>query len=353
MRKVALGLLVIASSITGIQPAKSADLDAASAALLQAEAELLGKLGPEGKLAAPQKESPKAALRPEAVTPAARAEQKQPVKSAAVQPAPAKKAAEEAAVRAEAPPAKAEPEAEAVPAKAAKAAPEATQPFKSITKEISGELDNLHGENSALKSQVKSQGKTVQSLQAENDALRKELEQSQAQMKALLAKTSQMRNSLLVAETEVERLNSIVQGINHTAAKRDSYRTRDAYASAPRSNRDILLSPAQEQKATEDMPIATVMVDKANLRAGPGMEHSPIMSIAKGTRLAIETKSGDWYRVVAPTGERAWISRDTVAYGRDEKSSPSRTLHVKSFDPSIEDDAMELVRKGVQEREDH
>lgn len=340
MRKVIVGcsLLMLAllsprgSAAQSFAPedVSAKDLDAASAALLQAEAELLDALdrspaAAPAKAAAP-KESPKASLRSE-------------VKTAA--PAPAAKTAVAAAKAAEQP---------AVRVDVKPAAPvknDEAQPFKSMTKEISGELDTLHGENTALKSQVKFQGKTVESLQSENRVLREQLAQSQNQMKTLIARMSQMRNSLMVAETEVERLNSIVQDINHASARGEHYRAQQTYGAPPReAQRDALLTRRQEQKASEDMPIATVIVDKANLRAGPGMGHSPIMSIAKGTRLAIETKSGDWYRVVAPTGERAWISRDTVAYGRDAKSSPSRTVRVKSYDPSIEDEAMELVRKA-------
>jgi len=353
MRKVVLGLSLVVLALLspaaglcadeGLGGADMApnDLDAANAALLQAEAELLDSLDkpaikPDVK-PAPQKESPKASLRSEA--------KPEPVKQPAPAPVAKQPEAEKPVQTAAAAPIK-----KAEPAKPAKPAPAAAakldvQQFKNMTQEISGELENLHGENTALKSQVKFQGKTVQSLQAENNGLREQLRQSQNQLKALIARMTQMRNSLMVAETEVERLNAIVQDINHTSQRREHYRTEQAYGAPQERRRDVLLSPAQERKASEDMPIATVIVDKANLRAGAGMEHSPIMSIAKGTRLAIETKSGDWYRVVAPTGERAWISRDTVAYGKDAQSSPSRTIRVKSYDPSIEDEAMELVRK--------
>jgi uncharacterized protein YgiM (DUF1202 family) len=76
------------------------------------------------------------------------------------------------------------------------------------------------------------------------------------------------------------------------------------------------------------MPIATIVADKAKLRAGPGSEHSEIMSVTKGTRLAVETKKGQWYRVMAPTGQRAWISGDVISFGPDAYSRSGRVLQI-------------------------
>ncbi len=74
-------------------------------------------------------------------------------------------------------------------------------------------------------------------------------------------------------------------------------------------------TPPKAEPAQADLPVATVVVDKAQLRTGPGKDNSPLMAVSKGTRLVIETRQGDWYRVVAPSGARAWVSSDIVAFG--------------------------------------
>jgi uncharacterized protein YraI len=65
-------------------------------------------------------------------------------------------------------------------------------------------------------------------------------------------------------------------------------------------------------KTSSDVAIATVLVDKIYLRSGPGKENSPVMTVAKGVRLTVETRRGDWLRVVTPNNGRAWVSAEVV-----------------------------------------
>jgi len=60
--------------------------------------------------------------------------------------------------------------------------------------------------------------------------------------------------------------------------------------------------------------IVEVSVDKANLRAGPGENHAMVMAISGGSRLIVETEQNGWYRVIAPSGERLWISKSLLDY---------------------------------------
>ena len=196
--------------------------------------------------------------------------------------------------------------------------------------------------------------KEIKKISNENFLLKKKLADSQNRIKTLQTQLAEMRDNLILAETEVERLGNIAKSdcrnisVNTQSYKpsigNSTYSNRKEIRQIPQQ-RDPLLSRQQEQKTNDEMPIATVIVDKANLRAGPGTNNSPIMTIGKGTRLAIETRQGDWYRVVAPTGERAWISRDTIAFGRDPRSSPSRTVKVQGANRNEEEMAIELIRK--------
>ena len=65
-------------------------------------------------------------------------------------------------------------------------------------------------------------------------------------------------------------------------------------------------------------------MQKAFLRAGPGEEHSPLMEVQGGTRLTVEARVGEWYRVISPTGTRAFIRGDVVQIpGLPRSSKPA------------------------------
>lgn len=178
-----------------------------------------------------------------------------------------------------------------------------------------------------------SQARELASLRAKLVALERE--------KASLSRElEEARNRLLIAETEVERLSTVLESRSRQEIARLT-------GGAPTAA--IQAQPAKAQKVAtsarasytrsssttgtgSDMPIATVTVDKANLRIGPSLNDSPLMSVSKGVRLAVETRKGNWYRVVAPTGVRAWISSDVVAFGSDPLSSPNSVVRVGGYD---------------------
>lgn len=54
------------------------------------------------------------------------------------------------------------------------------------------------------------------------------------------------------------------------------------------------------------MVVGTI-IEKSYIRSSPSEADAPTMSVSPGTRLAIETRQGDWYRVITPTGTRGWV----------------------------------------------
>ena len=88
--------------------------------------------------------------------------------------------------------------------------------------------------------------------------------------------------------------------------------------------------------APADMQVAIISLDKADLRLGPGKNHSPLMSLRKGSRLAIEARQGEWYRVFAPNGQRAWIHASAVRFGEGAASlNDGSSVRMKGFDATI------------------
>jgi hypothetical protein len=133
----------------------------------------------------------------------------------------------------------------------------------------------------------------------------KERERDIAQLKEELSKT---KDRLMIAETEVERLSEILDAKHRNTISKYVGGKPSSLATAARGG------APERSEAKDDMPVATVISDKAYLRTGPGKQNSPLMSISKGTRLVVETREGEWYRVITPAGTRAWIASELVNF---------------------------------------
>jgi hypothetical protein len=222
--------------------------------------------------------------------------------------------------------------------------------------------------NSVATNQIDSQAlNLVRSEKArinEQSKLTQKFADAQAEIIRLKRELQASKNRLMIAETEVERLSSIVEVRNKASLARyvpESSKQAPAPTNrrpAPqkaaiknqeqKNSRTVIVRTAEPNRAAEstpdDMPIATVIADKANLRTGPGEDNSPIITVAKGTRLAVETREGKWFRVTSPTGTRAWVSSDVVAFNVSDKNSSLSTVRVKGYDPEAAEKAFGLQR---------
>ena len=216
------------------------------------------------------------------------------------------------------------------------------------------EFQGIVSKNTILTDKLETYTKQLTNLKAENANLKSQLARASSQIEntsgkatGVLQDLKDTKDRLAIAEIEVERLSSLLGERNEYALTGVKPIKKDVRpelpAVKPVSARDEILSKEQTEKSADDMMIATVISDKVNLRTGPGKNNSPLMSISKGTKLVIETKLGDWYRVISPTGARAWIASDVVAFGKDADSAPSRTVQVAGFNSEIEDAAFKNI----------
>jgi len=70
------------------------------------------------------------------------------------------------------------------------------------------------------------------------------------------------------------------------------------------------VSPSRTE--TLDVPVATVLAQRLNLRIGPGENNAPLMTVSKGTRLVVEDYASDWARIIAPNGVRAFALKSEL-----------------------------------------
>jgi hypothetical protein len=178
--------------------------------------------------------------------------------------------------------------------------------------------------------------------------LRQRISTLEAENIALSREASVSRDRLVVAEIEVERLQGILDNKTRRIMSPISLNAPAAVEPQSVSTKQVektnpLTTVEQEEKASADMPIATITARKANLRVGPSETDSPLMEVAYGTRLVVETRTGDWYRVIAPTGVRAWISAKVVAFGDTASTSPTRVTRIAGFNQGVEDEAFGLI----------
>jgi hypothetical protein len=157
------------------------------------------------------------------------------------------------------------------------------------------------------------------------------LKEAQATIARLQKELNETKNRLSLSETEVERLVLLIdnrQKLQPNPKSQSSFNSKNPSG----YNQGLRVrDPSEIQaKADSDMQIATVIAEKAQLRTGPGMSNSPLMTVAQGTRLAIEMQNGDWYRVIAPSGARAWVSRDVLDIGGNK--NPSKNLTQQSLE---------------------
>jgi hypothetical protein len=182
-----------------------------------------------------------------------------------------------------------------------------------------------------------------------NTTLKKELEVSQRRVAQLERQLEEVRGQLTMAETELSRLATISEARNRaslgrpTSTNSRSSGTESASLVAKTRLDHPHIEPTPASSA--DLTIATVDVEKAELRLGPGKNHSSLMTVAKGSRLAVEARQGEWLRVFAPNGQRAWIQSQLVTFGsKGGARKASSATRVRGYSSSLEDEAFQRVQ---------
>jgi Tfp pilus assembly protein FimV len=177
--------------------------------------------------------------------------------------------------------------------------------------------------------------------------MKRELEASHKRVAELERQLEEVKGQLTMAETELSRLATISEARNRASfgrvpAPANAASTQQAHQ--PKARHEV---PAIEPtpSGSADLTIATVDVEKAELRLGPGKNHSALMTVAKGSRLAVEARQGEWLRVFAPNGQRAWILAKLVTFGSKTSSkNATSTVRVHGYSSSLEDEAFKRVQ---------
>jgi hypothetical protein len=198
----------------------------------------------------------------------------------------------------------------------------------------------------------------LRSLEASTDSMRSELQRSRERVALLERQLDESRSQLSIAETEVTRLSGLLD--SKTRASLGKYNLPMPAAApvkpvvaqpAPRQASAKVAQPVVDVRppsADADLQVATVAVDKADLRLGPGKNHSALMSLRRGSRLMVEARQGEWYRVFAPNGDRAWIAASLVTFGDGASTlNDGSSVRVKGFTANAEEEAFRRVHRST------
>lgn len=184
--------------------------------------------------------------------------------------------------------------------------------------------------------------KTQQAAPAKETALQGQLSASESRVRDLERQLSDSKSALAAAELEITRLSTIVQNNSRTRLNLPLNEAPKLTSSpvvpgaAPSTVKPPLPTAEKSADAVSDMQVATVSVEKADLRLGPGKNNSALMTLRKGSRLAVEARQGEWYRVFAPNGQRAWIHSSLVRFGEGAASmNDGSSIRMRGFDAAL------------------
>jgi hypothetical protein len=198
----------------------------------------------------------------------------------------------------------------------------------------------------------------IRALEEANKSVSAELESATQRIALLEQQLDESRSQLSMAETEVSRLSGVLDSKARASLGKYNVPIPAAPKSVP-GNRAVaarqipghLNAPAVDVRppaADADLQVATISVDKADLRLGPGRNHSPLMTLGRGSRLMVEARQGEWYRVFAPNGERAWVAASLVTFGDGASSlNDGSSVRVKGFSANAEEEAFRRVHRAV------
>ena len=200
-----------------------------------------------------------------------------------------------------------------------------------------------------LELKVASLKKELQDINSDSSRLQQNNKELKIKVDELKQKENFLEKSKKELEAEVARLTSENESAANNAAKLDRLekelvKTKSAlliketelkhmtrHQSTP--ERNIIVPPTRTQPLapSSEVLVAEVTKPKVNLRTGPGTEHSALMQVKQGARLTVESKQGDWYRVLTPTGSRAYVRSDVIRILSSNSSNSASNNQMEAF----------------------
>lgn len=159
----------------------------------------------------------------------------------------------------------------------------------------------------------------IRKLNEENARLQNQVSALLQEQKNNLAEIDRLQVQIMVAETQVEKLNRIIDEQSGNPDNSNRYYRGSAPEADP------------QDSAAQQLLYATVIANTVTPRTGPGSSYSPISSLNRGDQVPVEGKQAGWYQVLLPSGAKAWIHSAFLKIG--ESNVPVRLPGVQQQRP--------------------
>jgi hypothetical protein len=138
--------------------------------------------------------------------------------------------------------------------------------------------------------------------------------------------------------TRIRTYSSDETNRDDTARRLDSFRrvdsrssleSTDAYGSTKSkivSLREIEQDIFHRPMPIQEAEVATIGLRSARLRTGPSTKNVTLVSLPEYSEVAIDYRSGDWYRIKTPSGLRGWVQGRALLF--DAGISPTSTVKI-------------------------
>ena len=144
----------------------------------------------------------------------------------------------------------------------------------------------------------------------------------------------EVQNKLLLKEKEAQLLSSGKTPPPADTAESQLARDKLLERSGRNAGEEAIRGKSTPPPMNSDVMIVQVIGGRVALRSGPSPDDAEVISVAKGTQLTVEERTGDWYRVIAPNSTRAYVRADLVRVINDPQASGADNPPVRRPGPS-------------------
>ncbi len=213
-------------------------------------------------------------------------------------------------------------------------AKEIFQEKKSDYEGVISEVEKQKGQILSYEEKVETQKNIIEALEFQLAQVNKShelIKQLKAQIADLQQRYTEANNLVMLKDTEIRMMKShspkSYQQIQRRSIASRNIRTspgrgktrnhsgtlsyRSPQTLRPTPSPTPLPTPVSVSAMKEPMSVR-VIGEKVNLRVRPGKKHSPIQQVAKGTELIVESEVGEWFQIITPTGQRAYVHSTVV-----------------------------------------
>lgn len=204
---------------------------------------------------------------------------------------------------------------------------------------LRAELEKLRNETKSFtksESKRKRASKDYALLKKQFEEAQQNVDKNVKEIIGLRRENAGLKNELLIAREEVRAMRNV--GLQPVKSSTTTLRKVEPPKPLPVP---VKVEPPKEELKPKPVPVrlneevVEIVGPKVNLRAGPSTGDSMVYQVEKGSRLLVEAVEGDWYRVVAPNGGRAYVLKSLARLVPSDGSAEDKKPQTQIVPPPV------------------